>query len=154
MQVAVKRHIPTNAFVLSCLVAILLSLTNLGSTVAFYAITSLFVVSIVQCYMFSIGSVLYRRIFAPRTSPPARWSLDRFGLPMNVAAVVYTLYSFFWAFWPQYYHTSLADLNDYRLRGGCCLECAVLRVIGTQGISRAGDVGRRAEPRHEAMTGK
>lgn len=61
--------------------------------------------------MFSIGSVLYRRIVEPEALPPARWSLGKFGIPVNIAAIVYVVYSFFWSFWPQFYKPDLADLN-------------------------------------------
>lgn len=88
-----------------------LSLIYLGNTTAFYALTSLFVVSILQCYMFSIGAVLWRRITAPETLPPARWSLGRWGVLVNSMALVYVTWAFFWAFWPQVYKPDASELN-------------------------------------------
>lgn len=96
-----KRHIPVNACNLSCIVAILLSLIYIGSAVAFYAITSLLTVALLQCYCLSIGCVLWRRIAQPESLPPTRFSLGRWGVPVNAAAVLYSLWSFFWSFWPQ-----------------------------------------------------
>ena len=96
-----KRHIPVNACNFSCAVAVLLSLIYIGSPVAFYAITSLATVSLLQCYCLSIGCVLWRRIVRPETLPPAKFSLGKWGVPINAAAVIYSLWAFFWSFWPQ-----------------------------------------------------
>ena len=96
-----KRVIPVNATILSGVIAVLLSCIYIGSPVAFYAITSLSTVSLLQCYCLSIGCVLWRRIRHPETLPHAKFSLGKFGIPINAFAVVYSLYGFFWAFWPQ-----------------------------------------------------
>ncbi|KAK5694057.1 hypothetical protein LTR97_009676 [Elasticomyces elasticus] len=96
-----KRSIPRNANLFSCLLSACLALIYIGSDVAFYAITSLGTASLLQCYIFSIGCVLWRRLTHPETLPPARFSLGRYGVPVNVAAVLYSLWSFFWCFWPQ-----------------------------------------------------
>lgn len=61
--------------------------------------------------MFSIGSILYRRVAAPETLPPARWSLGKWGIPCNVAAIVYVVWSFFWSFWPQFYRPDASEFN-------------------------------------------
>jgi choline transport protein len=37
----------------------------------------------------------------PSTLPPAEFSLGRWGIPINALAVVYSLWAFFWACWPQ-----------------------------------------------------
>lgn len=106
-----RRHIPVNACKFSCVVAMLLSLIYIGSPVAFYAITSLATVSLLQCYCLSIGCVLYRRIKHPETMPNARLSLGKFGIPINATAVAYSLWAFFWSFWPQYSLSGLKTLD-------------------------------------------
>ena len=68
-----RKHIPINAGQLSCVIGGLLSLIYIGSPVAFYAITSLCTVSLLMCYSMSIGSVLYRRIYAPGTAHYCCW---------------------------------------------------------------------------------
>ncbi|KAK3717685.1 hypothetical protein LTR37_005752, partial [Vermiconidia calcicola] len=57
--------------------------------------------SLLMCYTLSVGSVLYRRIYAPETLPPAQFSLGRWGIPVNSAAVGFGMWAFFWCFWPQ-----------------------------------------------------
>ena len=104
-----RRHIPVNACKFSCVMAALLSLIYIGSPVAFYAITSLATVSLLQCYCLSIGCVLWRRINHPETLPQAKLSLGKAGVPINAMAVGYSLWAFFWSFWPQY---SLASLKS------------------------------------------
>lgn len=69
--------------------------------VAFYAITALSTIALLQCYCLSIACVLWRRVVHPETLPPAEFSLGRWGVPINALAVVYSLWAFFWACWPQ-----------------------------------------------------
>ncbi len=96
-----RTSVPTNACLFTCMFSSCLSLIYIGSDVAFYAMTSLFLVSLLQCYCLSIGCMLWRRIFKPDTLPPARYSLGRLGIPINAMAVFYSFWCFFWAFWPQ-----------------------------------------------------
>ncbi|KAK5080452.1 hypothetical protein LTR05_008562 [Lithohypha guttulata] len=106
-----RRHVPINATILSSGVALLLALIYLGSTVAFYAIIALYTAALLQCYCFSIGCVLWRRIFHPETLPPARFSLGRFGIPLNGFAVLFSGYCLFWSFWPQEYPVTVENFN-------------------------------------------
>ncbi len=106
-----KRNIPTNACIVTSVISICLALIYIGSPVAFYAITSLLTVALLQCYCFSIGCLLWRRIRHPETLPPAQFSLGKFGIPVNAAAVSYALWAFFWSFWPQVYPVTAAGFN-------------------------------------------
>jgi len=106
-----KRHIPVNAANVSGVVAVLLSMIYIGSPVAFYAITSLATVALLQCYALSIGCVLWRRINKPHTLPPAQWSLGKWGIPINAIAVAYSIWAFFWSFWPQATPVDAAGFN-------------------------------------------
>lgn len=62
-------------------------------------------------YVFSIGSVLYRRLTAPQTLPVCAWSLGKWGVPVNIAGVLYALHAFFWCFWPDSTPTTLEGFN-------------------------------------------
>ncbi|KAJ6784952.1 hypothetical protein PWT90_01751 [Aphanocladium album] len=106
-----KRKIPTNAYYLSATFAALLSLIYIGSPVALYAIGSLLCCAIMQCFCFSISCVLWRRIYYPETLPYARFSLGKFGVPINAVAVFVVVWSFFWAFWPQSYPVTAEGFN-------------------------------------------
>lgn len=78
---------------------------------AFYAITSLLTIALLQCYSFSIGCVLWRRIYHPETLPHAKFSLGKFGIPCNILAVVYSVWCFFWSAWPQEYPVTASNFN-------------------------------------------
>jgi choline transport protein len=60
-------------------------LINLGSTFAFNIIVSLTLLAPPSTYMISIGCVLRKRLLREEL-PPARWSLGRFGIPINAFA--------------------------------------------------------------------
>lgn len=106
-----RRRIPENACILTCVISVLLAMIYIGSPVAFYAITSLLTCALLQCYCLSIGCMLWRRVAKPETLPPAKFSLGKFGIPINACAVIYSLYAFFWSFWPQYYPVTAPDFN-------------------------------------------
>lgn len=107
-----RKHLPVHASQLSCVIGALLCLIYIGSPVAFYAITSLSTCSLLMCYSLSIGSVLWRRIYAPHTLPPAQFSLGRrFGIVCNVLAVAFGTWSFFWSFWPQELPVTASGFN-------------------------------------------
>ncbi|OQN98982.1 hypothetical protein B0A48_14842 [Cryoendolithus antarcticus] len=109
-----------NAVYVTSAFSFLLSLIYIESSTAFYAITSLMTVALLQCYMFSISSILWRRIYLPETKPESHFSLGRWGIPINAIAVVWCAWAFisphshkppsssshthcvqFWSFWPQ-----------------------------------------------------
>ena len=87
-----------------------MSFINLGSTTAFNAIAALSTVAVMLSYILSISCVLWRRICHPSTMPPARWSLGRWGIPINIAGVLYSSFTFFWALWPS---TMVEDRGDF-----------------------------------------
>ncbi|CAN8104703.1 unnamed protein product [Discula destructiva] len=106
-----KKEIPANAILLSCLITILLSLINIGSTTAFNAIVSLQVVSLMFTYICSLSCILYQRIKHPELLPAARWSLGRWGVPVNIIGLVYSAFAFFWSFWPTYTPVDAGNFN-------------------------------------------
>lgn len=106
-----KLEVPVNSVTVTCVFTILLSLINLGSASAFNAIVSLNLTSLMITYMTSIGCVLYRRIYHPEMLPKCRWSLGRWGVPVNVAGFLYATHAFFWCFWPNTTATDPEDFN-------------------------------------------
>lgn len=90
---------------------LLLSLINIGSTVAFNAIVSLQLSSLMITYVVSVACVLYRRLNHPELLPKARWSLGRMGPAINGIALVYSSFIFFWCFWPLGTPVTLESFN-------------------------------------------
>ena len=69
-----------------------MALINLGSKVAFEAMLSLATVALMATYLMSIGCVLLKRLRG-EDLPSARWSLGRYGMLVNVIALMYTSWS-------------------------------------------------------------
>ncbi|KAK0100696.1 hypothetical protein ONS95_007148 [Cadophora gregata] len=106
-----KKQVPVNAITLTCAITCLLSLINIGSSAAFNAVISLQVVALMMTYATSIGCVLYRRVYHPELLPHARWSLGKWGVPVNIMGVPWCAYSFFWSFWPNSVPINLENFN-------------------------------------------
>ncbi|GAQ08164.1 hypothetical protein ALT_5485 [Aspergillus lentulus] len=92
-------NIPLNSVMVSLVVTILLSLINIGSQVAMSAIVSLTITSLISAYILSIGCVLLKRIRG-EPLPPRRWTLGRFGMAVNIAALAFLLPIFVFSFFP------------------------------------------------------
>lgn len=103
-------HVPVNAVTFTCIFSMVLSLINIGSTVAFNAMLSLSTVALMATYVICLGCVALRRLHG-EPLPHARWSLGRWGLPINCTALVYACWSFFWSFWPNSYHLTAQNFN-------------------------------------------
>lgn len=96
-----RETVPQNAVILTCIITVLLSLINLGSSVAFNAIISLQLLSLMCTYCISIGCVFYQRLIGGGQSlPPAQWSLGRAGIWINGIGFFYSFFILFWAGWP------------------------------------------------------
>jgi choline transport protein len=106
-----KVEVPANAIVFTCTCTVLLSLINIGSSAAFNAIISLNLVSLMLSYSLSIGCVLTRRISHPERLPHCRWSLGRWGVPVNAGGLAYSTFAFFWSFWPNATPVDLVSFN-------------------------------------------
>ncbi|KAI7161529.1 amino acid transporter [Hortaea werneckii] len=109
-RVNIQFNVPVNAIVATGGFAVALSLINIGSTVAFNAVLSLSTTALMASYIISIGCVTRKRL-TNETLPFAPWSLGRYGLPVNLIALGYATWSFFWAFWPTEYHITAGNMN-------------------------------------------
>jgi choline transport protein len=58
----------------------------------------------------SLGCVTYRRI-SSLPLPNCRWSLGRAGLPINIIALVYSIWCFVWSFFPNAYKITPVTFN-------------------------------------------
>ncbi|KMP00312.1 GABA permease [Coccidioides immitis RMSCC 2394] len=106
------KHIPTNSILFTCIFTSLLSLIYIGSEVAFNAIISLYAGSLMFTYAFSVGSVLYQRIYHPAQLPPASWSLGKRGGPIvNAISLLYIIFALFWCFWPNKSFVTVDNFN-------------------------------------------
>ncbi|RDW56626.1 hypothetical protein BP5796_13091 [Coleophoma crateriformis] len=120
------KEVPVNAIIVTCGITILLSLINIGSSVAFNAIISLQIVALMLTYTCSISCVLYRRLAHPELLPSARWSLGKWGVPVNIIGILFAAFSFFWSFWPNTIPVNAQNFN-----------WSVVLFLGVLGISLA-----------------
>lgn len=121
--------IPLNAVLVSFTIGALLSLINLGSSVAYNAILSIGVVSLLSSYLVSISCILYKRI---RNQPllDRRWSLGRWGLPVNALGVAYLVIAWLFAFFPLGTPVTLETMNwASAVYGGVAIVASVYFVL-------------------------
>ncbi|KAF3390615.1 hypothetical protein F1880_009395 [Penicillium rolfsii] len=106
-----KRHIPANAIALSCIFSCALSLINIGSTTAFNAIISLNVAALMYTYIISISCVIYKKIWHPDSLPARQWDMGRWGLFVNIIALIYSCFALFWSLWPSERSITVDNFN-------------------------------------------
>jgi choline transport protein len=109
-HVAPGWNIPMRAVLTSLVITSLLACINLGSTTALNAINSLGGVSVMSSYIVTIGVLVHRRLFGPPL-PPRRWSLGKFGLPINIAALCVTIPLWFFLLWPLATPVTAKNMN-------------------------------------------
>jgi choline transport protein len=85
--------LPFNAFVLALLPTVIASLIHLAYPVTLSCCISLFAASSITGQIIVIACVLGRRLLA-QPMPPARWSLGSFSIPINIFALLYTVFAF------------------------------------------------------------
>lgn len=119
-----RYKVPVNAIILSICFTLVLSLINIGSTAAFNAFLSVGVVALMATYSISIFCVLLKRLRGEQLVP-ARWKLlgknaeadgqggglGRYGVLVNSIALIYSIWSFFWSFWPAAKHVQPGTMN-------------------------------------------
>ncbi|KAF2850851.1 amino acid transporter [Plenodomus tracheiphilus IPT5] len=118
-------EVPVNSVYMTLFFVLLLSLINLGSEVAFMQVISLGVAAMLTSYMISISCVALKRI---RGEPllPSKFDLGRAGLVINIIAVVFLFFCWFFTFFPVQPHPTVAEMNWSVLGYGVVLIFAVV----------------------------
>jgi choline transport protein len=83
----------------SFVIAILLSLINIGSTVAFNAIAALGVAALISSYTISISCITIKK-WRKELLPPSRWSMGSYGIVVNFVSVLYLILVLILSFFP------------------------------------------------------
>lgn len=91
--------LPVNAMVASLAILVLVSLPNFGGSEVFNSIMGLMTGAVGLIYALSIACVLWRRLYGDPL-PPARWSLGRCGVVINIFAVIYETFFSVISFFP------------------------------------------------------
>ena len=118
--------IPVRAIMLITIVAMLLGLINLGSLVAFNALTTLALVGHYTSYIIPIGLLVYRRL-CREPLPFGPFTLGRWGILINTVAVVYSGFLFAIMILPPYQPVTASNMNYAGvIFGGALILCGIL----------------------------
>lgn len=109
-QVKPGWNIPLNAVLVSLVITICLSMINIGSTVAFNAIASLGVASLLSSYIISFSCLILKR-YKGEALPHARWSLGKHGMWINIVSVMFLSFLFVMSFFPLATPVELTTMN-------------------------------------------
>lgn len=99
-HVSPRFLVPTNAIVLSTIIACIFHCINIGSTIAWNIIMSVGSVALASSYLISIGCITWRRL---RKLPllPSPFSLGgRYGVIVNISALLFCALILVFAFFP------------------------------------------------------
>ena len=109
-QVDARTNCPIHAVAVTYFFCILISLISLGSAIAFNAITSLQLLALVFTYLLTIGCLVWRRLFG-EPLPRGSWTLGRFGMAINIFAIMYSTYLIVFIAFPTAVPVTLATFN-------------------------------------------
>jgi amino acid transporter len=106
-----KRNVPINAVYLTVAVPSALCLLNLGNGpyIVFGALTSLSSISLYTSYAIAIASMLYARCAGSLS--PCTWTLGRYGVYINIFALVFTLYVMVFLPFPSTLPVTASNMN-------------------------------------------
>lgn len=109
-HISPSLEIPLNSVYMTLLFVVILSLINLGSSVAYMQVISLGVAAMLTSYIISISCIAIKRI---RGEPllPSKFDLGRFGLAINIISILFLVYLWIFAFFPSAPHPKVADMN-------------------------------------------
>lgn len=138
-KVSPTFHSPVNAIYFTTIMGLILGTMILGSSTALNAVLGSAMICINMSFIFPIVCLVYKSKFSlsPRVRFPALevvcagnkdlpyFSLGRFGLPMNIASVVWVCFIMVWLNFPLYSPVTTSNMN---------YACAVLGTTFIVGV--------------------
>jgi amino acid transporter len=94
----------------SLAIVALVSLINIGSSVALNAINSITISSLMSSYILTIGCLMHKR-WRGEPLPASRWSLGKYGMVINILSMAFLLPMFVFAFFPVAVPVSPTTMN-------------------------------------------
>ncbi|KAE8402004.1 amino acid transporter [Aspergillus pseudonomiae] len=92
VKVDPRLKIPVRALFLVAACVVVLSFIQIGSTAAFNAILSLSTEGIFISYLIPLVFLVFKRFTAPGDIPQGEFSLGKWGLPINIVAILFATY--------------------------------------------------------------
>lgn len=129
-------NIPLNALLVSLGFGIVIALINLGSSVALNAIVSLTISALISSYIVSIGCLVSKRLRG-EPLPPSRFSLGKYGMAVNVAALVFLIPFFIFVFFPTATPVDPKTMNwNISMFGGITIFATIYYLVGGKNVYR------------------
>lgn len=110
-QVSPRHKIPLRALYLVCALIALIALINIGSQTAYTAVLSLASVTHLVSYIIPIFFVLLKRIREPGTIEWGPFHMGRWGIPVNIWALCYSIYCAIFNVFPEIMPVTAANMN-------------------------------------------
>ncbi|RMY49193.1 hypothetical protein D0865_07637, partial [Hortaea werneckii] len=122
--VTIGTPIPLNSILFSLTILIILALINIGSTAALNTIIALLTSATSFSYALSISCMLLKRLLG-QPLPPARFSMGRYSVPVNMFAVGYIITAAVASFFPVSVPVDAVSMNwSVVVFGGVlCIAC-------------------------------
>lgn len=106
-----RRHnVPIRAVWLPVFIVMVLACLNIASTAAFGAFIALSSIGLFVSYFIAISCMVHNR-FRKDPMPIGNWNMGRWGLPVNIFALVYTAYVTVWLTFPSYRPVTGQNMN-------------------------------------------
>ena len=135
-QVRPGWNIPLNALWVSLGFGIFIALINLGSSVALNAIVSLTISALISSYIVSIGCLVSKRLRG-EPLPPSRFSLGKYGLAINIIALLFLCPLFVFCFFPLATPVDKETMNwAIAMFGGITVFASLWYVLAAKAIYR------------------
>ncbi|KAF2792521.1 amino acid transporter [Melanomma pulvis-pyrius CBS 109.77] len=111
-----RMKIPIVSIGVTVTVSCLLSLINIGSATVFNAIVSLTVAGFFGSYLLPFSLLLYTRVKHPETLAFGPWRLGKWGVAVNLTAILGSILVMFFSFWP-----TVVPINANNMNWSCVL---------------------------------
>ncbi|KAK2789102.1 hypothetical protein FQN52_006365 [Onygenales sp. PD_12] len=105
-----KHSVPVRAVWLPIVIVMVLSCLNIASTTAFGAFVALTSIGLFASYIIAISCMLHARFYRNRLKF-GEWTMGRLGLPVNIFALLYTLYLTVFLPFPQLLPVEADNMN-------------------------------------------
>jgi amino acid transporter len=116
---------PLNALILIGVCLFLLAIVNIASSTAFNALISLPTLALYLSYFFPILFLFIRKLTRSMPIPYGPFKLGRWGIPINIGAICYLLFTMIWIPFPIMLPVTRDNMNYAGPVLGAVLLCAV-----------------------------
>lgn len=133
VQLSRRHRVPVRALWLPVFFTMILALLNIASTAAFGAILALSQLGLYSSYFIAIACMLYARLTDGNMSY-GEWNLGRWGVPINIFALIFTAYIMVWLPFPTTIPVTGKNMN---YAGPIFLVVVILALVSWLGWARA-----------------